>query len=182
MELIATITDKVVFGEDPEIIAPRFYRTAARAVLEKEDKIALLYVSKRNYYKLPGGGIEEGEDPRLALEREIQEEVGCDCEVIGEVGITKDIRLRDGLDQTSYCFLAKVQGEINEQQLTEEEKENGFELRWVALDEAIKLQEESETEDYAGKFIVVRDHAFLRRAKEMLKKNRSEARGEANGN
>ena len=34
-------------------------REAVRAVVFDEDKkVALLYVSKENYYKIPGGGIE----------------------------------------------------------------------------------------------------------------------------
>ena len=33
-------------------------REAARAVIfDTDDKVGLLYVSKHNYYKLPGGGL-----------------------------------------------------------------------------------------------------------------------------
>ena len=52
-------------------------RTAARAVLKKDGRIALLHVTKHNYYKLPGGGVDEGESIEQALERELLEEVGC---------------------------------------------------------------------------------------------------------
>lgn len=40
-------------------------------------EIILIYVKKGNYYKLPGGGIEESENHRLAGEREVKEETGC---------------------------------------------------------------------------------------------------------
>ena len=52
-------------------------RTASRGIVLRDDgKIALFYKSKMNEYKLPGGGIDEGEDKFVAFEREILEEVG----------------------------------------------------------------------------------------------------------
>lgn len=58
-------------------------REAARAiVLDENNMIALLHVSRDGYYKLPGGGIEDSEDPVDALKRECREEIGCEIEVI----------------------------------------------------------------------------------------------------
>jgi len=58
-----------------EEIKKYLVREVGRAVVVDEDKkIALLYVSKENYYKLPGGGIEEGEDKISALKRECLED------------------------------------------------------------------------------------------------------------
>ena len=57
-------------------------RDAARAVLLKGNKIALIYVSRHGYHKLPGGGIEKGESIEDALFREIKEETGCKKKII----------------------------------------------------------------------------------------------------
>ena len=51
-------------------------REAVRAIVLRNGKIAILYVSKENYHKLPGGGIEQGENLQEALEREIMEGEG----------------------------------------------------------------------------------------------------------
>jgi 8-oxo-dGTP diphosphatase len=47
-------------------------REAARAIVyDKDGNIAILNVSKQKYHKLPGGGIEEGEDIQSALKRNV---------------------------------------------------------------------------------------------------------------
>jgi len=51
-----------------------------------------LFVGKLNYYKLPGGGIDPGENREQALIREVLEEVGATISVDGEVGETLEYR------------------------------------------------------------------------------------------
>ena len=51
-----------------------FRRPSARAIIRKGDKIALVYSPKEKYYKFPGGGIENGENPVEAMIRETREE------------------------------------------------------------------------------------------------------------
>ena len=51
-------------------------REAARVVLLDEDgMVPLIYSSKLDVYKIPGGGIEAGEDIMTAASREAMEEV-----------------------------------------------------------------------------------------------------------
>ena len=86
-------------------------REAVRAIVVDEDgKIALLHVSKSNYYKLPGGGMENGEDKMSTLRRECLEELGCEIEVVGEVGSILEYNKMFSLKHTSYCYIAKVKG------------------------------------------------------------------------
>ncbi len=69
-------------------------RHATRAVLsDTNGKVALLHSTAHNYYKLPGGGVEPGEDTLVALARELLEEVGAVAEVTGEVGRTRERRV-----------------------------------------------------------------------------------------
>lgn len=146
-------------------------REAGRAVVFDEDgKVALLFVAKENYYKLPGGGIEGGEDKMTALQRECQEEIGCDVEVLNEIGFIVEYRKIHTLKQTNYCYLAKVKGEKGTPDYTDDEKENGFKQVWLPYEEALKTITETKANNIeGGSYIVPRDTAFLKEAKNYLK-------------
>ena len=53
-----------------------YRRPSARAIILKDGKVLLNYVSKYNCYEFPGGGIEAGETPECAVQREVAEETG----------------------------------------------------------------------------------------------------------
>lgn len=113
-------------------------RGAVRAVvLDKAKKIALLNVAKHNYHKLPGGGIEAGEDEITALKRECLEETGCQIEVSSEIGSILEYKDQWQVKQESFCYLAKVIGQKQQPEFTEEELVDGFKLLWVDLKTAI---------------------------------------------
>ena len=54
----------------------RFVRNSARSVILQGGKIAMIHSLQYDYYKFPGGGIEDGEDPVEAMIRETREEAG----------------------------------------------------------------------------------------------------------
>jgi len=139
-------------------------RDAARAVLFDDHKlIPLLYVSKQQYHKLPGGGIYKNEEKRHALVREIWEEVGSEIEITIELGKIIEYRTQWKLKQTSYCYLGKIISK-GSPKFTKEEMRNGFELIWVSLEEAIDKVTNDATSDYEGSFIQKRDLTFLKKA------------------
>jgi len=164
MKLIATIRDSDLYvgvtDDDPSNFR---IRTAARAVVFDDLKqIALLKVNKHGYYKLPGGGIEEGEDARQALARELLEEIGCKAEVIGEIGETVQYLNQSQLKQTSYCYLAKQIGQKNKPNFEQSELDDGFEIYWARdINDAIALLLNSKPSDYRGISITKRDLAIL---------------------
>ena len=145
-------------------------REATRAIVTDEaDRIALLYVEKEDYYKLPGGGIEGSEDKKSALQRECLEEIGCKVEVINEVGIIVEYRKMFGLKQTSYCYLARVIGEKGQSEYTDEELDKGFEQVWLPYEEALQAIKQSNASSVEGRdYIVPRDTIFLKSARELL--------------
>lgn len=145
-------------------------REAVRAVvLDEEGNVALLHVTKENYYKLPGGGIEEAEDKMLALTRECKEEIGCNIEVLTEVGFIIEHRRIFSLKQISFCYLAKVRGQKEKPDFTESEKENGFEQVWLPFERALKVLSESKATCMEGSsYIVPRDTKFLKEAKNLI--------------
>lgn len=142
-------------------------RHAARAIVTDEDgRIALLYVGKYGYHKLPGGGVEDNEDIKQALKRELLEEIGCRAEVTAELG--KVIEYRDEWDQKqiSYCYLAKQIGEAGPPDFTEKELSEGFAIVWAKnIDEAIALLGQDAPEEYGATFIRERDLTFLETAR-----------------
>jgi len=142
-------------------------RTAARAVVfDANNQVALLHVGKNGYYKLPGGGIEPGENPKEALVRECMEELGCTIDVRGEIG--KIIEYRRDLHQTSYCYLATLVGTQSTPHYTEEELAEEFEYLWKPLSEAIDLVSQATPTNLEGAFIKERDARFLRETQNLL--------------
>lgn len=116
-------------------------RLAARAVLldGKTGKIALMNVSRKNYHKLPGGGLFPGEPVLAALRREIREETGCLSARIGRlVGVVVERRNRFRLVQISYCYLAEVSRK-GQPKLEKGELAEGFRLEWLSPAKAEKL-------------------------------------------
>ncbi|MEO8862807.1 MAG: NUDIX domain-containing protein [Candidatus Saccharimonadales bacterium] len=79
MKSLLTIREQDIVAGSADVDTSSFReRRAARAVLLDDNaQVHMLNVSKHGYHKLPGGGIEAGEDILSALERELMEEVGC---------------------------------------------------------------------------------------------------------
>ncbi len=170
---LLTIKEQDIVPNSPVVDTSAFRkRGAARAVLlDDKNQVYLLNVSKHGYHKLPGGGIDEGEDTQQALERELMEEVGCKAQIIAELGVVVEYRNYDdgGLEQTSYCYLAKQVGEQIASALEEGELEEGmFEVKAKSVDAAITLLSQDKPDNLEGQFIQKRDLAFLQAAKEQL--------------
>lgn len=162
MKLLRTIDLDALSPEKRDALK---LRQAARAVVfDHEGSVALLYVQKGGYYKIPGGGVEQGEDFVSALQRECLEEIGCNVEVGEELGMTIEFREKFDVKQESYCYMARLVGSKGEPNFTEKELADGFSVLWIPLQEAIKRISETNTEDYQGKFIVPRELVFLREA------------------
>lgn len=175
MKNILTIKEQDIVANSPVVDTSTFRkRGAARAVLlDDSGRVYLLNVSKHGYHKLPGGGIDEGEDIKQALERELMEEVGCKAEIIAELGTVIEYRNYDdgGLEQTSYCYLAKQVGEQIASALEEGELAEGmFEVKAESIDDAIALLSQDKPDNLEGQFIQRRDIAFLQAAKKASRK------------
>ncbi len=167
MKLLATLRDEDIIIGSPKIRTDNFSpRVAARAIVfDGRAAVALLHATKHSYHKLPGGGVEPGEDLASALAREIKEEIGCAAEVTGEVGQIDEYRGEWKLFQQSYCYLGRVVGPKGSPDFTQEELGDGFEIVWVAsLEAAISLLEADRPANYDGKFIHARDLLLLRAA------------------
>lgn len=169
MIILAEIKEEDVIENYVEGIKIKYnLRKAARTVMfDKKNQIALLNIKNLNFYKLPGGGIEENEEIETALHRESLEEVGAKIKILEEIGTTIEYRDTQELLQISYCYTSKVL-ELSETNRTEDEIEDGMELEWHEINDALSLVENSRPSDYMGKFIIKRDAIFIKEAIDLI--------------
>lgn len=156
-------------SKDEEI---HFTRKAARAVItNSQGQIAVMHFTTTGAYKLPGGGIDEGEAVEDALLREVREETGWKVSDVRELGVLEEDRYYCGMHQTSYCFVANAT-EFVGTELTEREIAEGMELRWLdSIDKAIAAIEtnselDSNTDKIGHDMMTLREVAILRAAQQ----------------
>lgn len=117
-------------------------RNAVRGVIIKGNKILMIH-SNQGDYKLPGGGIEQGETHQEAVKREIEEETGYKCKAVNEM-IGKVLeRKRDKNDNLkcfemeSFFYCCEVYSKKGIQKLDDYEKDLDFTPIWIDINEAI---------------------------------------------
>jgi ADP-ribose pyrophosphatase YjhB (NUDIX family) len=170
MQIIRSITEKD-FGraKHPDDWAIYTDRVGARAVLvNDEGQIALIHVTNRGYYKLPGGGVDEGETIEEALRRELKEEMGADSvEILSEIGEIDEYREAWSKKSIHHCFLVRLDGQIGVSEQTEKELEHGYKTIWAKdIDAAIKLVDSGKPQGYGQDFERLRELTFLQYVKD----------------
>jgi ADP-ribose pyrophosphatase YjhB (NUDIX family) len=123
MKLLKTINLRNVPEEEFKNYSLR--KTARGILLDKDEKVGVIYIPKYDIYQLIGGGIEDGETVEEGLKRESKEEAGVNIEIISELGILREVIQENKMIQDSYCYISKVVGEKGEPEFIEKEKENG---------------------------------------------------------
>ena len=124
-------------------------RPSVRGIIIRDGKIAMMHSKKYNYYKLPGGGIEQGETLEETLIREVREESGLIVkpETIREFGYVRRIekgRFEDIFIQDNYYFVCEAEAMVMEQALEDYEAEEQFTLEFVFVADAIRVNESSD--------------------------------------
>ena len=123
----------------------RFVRNSARSIIIKDGKIAMIHSLKYDYYKFPGGGIENGENPVDAMIRETREEAGIMVrpETVREYGYVRRIQ-RSDIDasecfvQENYYYLCEAEPGTVRQCLDAYEAQEAYTLEYVAPTAAIE--------------------------------------------
>ncbi len=119
------------------------YRVAVRGIIFIDGKL-LMIENNFGEAKLPGGGIESGEDDSEALVREVKEETGYDVlvESIVPFGEIEEKRLSVNepkiWHQISRLYFCDVYPEKGQCNYTENEKKYGFKQILYTLDEALQ--------------------------------------------
>lgn len=115
-----------------------FIRNSARSIVISDNKLAMIHSMKYGYYKFPGGGIESGETPVVAMVRETREEAGLVVKLdsVQEYGYVHRVQKSD-MDpaecfiQDNYYYLCEVEGEVVAQHLYSYELEEDYVLEYV---------------------------------------------------
>ena len=133
--------DKKDYGE----CTHTFTRDSARSIIIRDKKIAMIHSLKYDYYKFPGGGIENGEDPVEAMIRERREEAGLVVipETIKEYGYVHRIQKSDKdhtecFVQDNYYYLCEAENEPISQELDEYEAKESYRLEYIDAATAIR--------------------------------------------
>lgn len=112
-------------------------RDRSQSMVIRGDRILLVEheLSGRDFYNLPGGGIEEGETPEQAALRELSEE----CNVSGKVIRPLTVAYKPDMESRVYTFLVEVPEDaeavkgIDPEVSAEEQSIIG--VKWLRLDE-----------------------------------------------
>lgn len=115
-----------------------FTRNSARSILIRDGKVAMIHSLKYDYYKFPGGGIEDGEDPVEAMIRETQEEAGLIVvpASVKEYGYVHRIQRSDRDDaecfvQDNFYYLCRAEDVTVPQRLDDYEAQESYRLEFV---------------------------------------------------
>lgn len=150
-----------------EALKPK--RATRTVLLDDDGKVAIINVTKHGYYKIPGGGVEDGEEIEVAARREVMEEAGCDCAIVGELGRLETEVPVWGMLDISDGFIARVIGEKMQPKYEEWENERGFRVEWFeSLDLAIATIENNVVKEPGMDALQSRDLVFLKLAREKL--------------
>ena len=115
-----------------------YTRNSARSIIIRDGKVAMIHSLKYDYYKFPGGGIEDGEDPVEAMIRETQEEAGLIVipESVKEYGYVHRIQRSDRdctecFIQDNFYYLCRAKDVTVPQQLDDYEAQESYRLEFV---------------------------------------------------
>ena len=121
-----------------------FVRNSARSIIIVNKKLAMIHSLKYDYFKFPGGGIENGEAPIDAMVRETREEAGLIVkpETVKEYGYVHRIQKSDTdatecFIQDNYYYLCEVEDEVIAQCLDNYESKENYVLEYVVPQIAI---------------------------------------------
>ena len=138
---------RLLFQMDAKDYAPgarRFIRPSARGIIIRGKTIAMVHSLKYDYYKFPGGGIEQGESYLSALCREVREESGLQVirSTVKEYGLVP--RMEKGkrgetFVQDNFYYLCKTEEKPLSQDLDDYEAEERFTLEFVDPRRAITV-------------------------------------------
>jgi len=125
-----------------------FFRKAVRAIIIKDNKLALVKSDKFGEYKFPGGGKENNESDIDTLIRETKEESGLSIikSSIKPYGMMIEKRksvfdLESIFQMESYYYLCDAENSISETNQDLYEVEYGYKLHFISIDEAITNNE-----------------------------------------
>lgn len=142
---------------------PLIYAQTVRAVIIQDGKM-VMQRNKNGEYKIPGGGVEQGEDRMTALCREVREEAGMEIDrnSIRDIGEIIEYRTdkfhpEKRFERHTFYYFCNVTQNRFPLTLTKSEREMGFEC----VSETLEHIYESNKEKCISP-CTIRDTLFIR--------------------
>ena len=127
------------FGLEDKDFSNTKKRTIVRGiVVDQAGNVAVFNKRVANEYKLPGGVVKDGESTEDTFLKEIKREIGCEIEIIEDIGIVEERMSQDEVVQETYVYVGRVleKGKIDYQN---QEIDEFGKVMWVSPEEALKL-------------------------------------------
>ena len=158
---------RLLFDMDKKDYDPdgtKFFRPSVRGIIMRGGTLALVHSLKYDYYKFPGGGIDEGETHTDTLVREVREETGLNVlpESVREYGYVyraQKGQTEDIFVQENFYYFCEVSETLSELSLDGYEAEEGFTLEFVAPRYAAEVNRTHKhgEKDGIGRFAVMNE-------------------------
>ena len=130
--------------KDHDSCTRTFTRPSARSIIIRDGRVAMIHSLKYDYYKFPGGGIEDGESPVAAMIRETREETGLIVipESVREYGYVHRVQRSEKVPderfvQDNFYYLCEAEARPGAQKLDDYEAREAYRLEFVAPRTAI---------------------------------------------
>lgn len=114
-------------------------RVSSRAIIIKDGKLLAMFRRKikkdgsiKEYYVIPGGGLEENETLEENVTRELKEEFNVDIEVIRFLGTEE---YDDTIANYFLCKIVNGTPKLGGEELERMTKENYYEIKYIDLKE-----------------------------------------------
>ena len=116
-------------------------RINGRAIIIDGEDVLLMFRRKikngqiKEYYAIPGGGLEENETIEECVKREIQEEFNIEVEVKGQLGVVEDAK---NIGYIFKCSIISGTPILGGEELENNSEENYYEVRKLKVSEIDK--------------------------------------------
>lgn len=120
------------------------HRVAVRAIIVRDDKKILMLKSSLGDYRVPGGGVEEGEKLEDSLKREVVEETGLKNIVInrklGETTRIKNDKKEENsiIEMKNHYFLCILNSIDSYKECNSFSDETNMDIEWISIVEALE--------------------------------------------
>ena len=112
-------------------------RISARGIILEGDNLYTMFRRKKKengktkeYYVIPGGGVDEGEDFEKAVLRELKEEFSIDAEIEEYLGVKET---DDTVEHFFKCRIINGTPKLGGEELERCSEENYYEIRKVSI-------------------------------------------------